>query len=107
VIITVDLTADPPVVGLREPEDCKRFHVEASGGAGSRLGQTLESQGVGRLAGDDAMITIDSVRQLAAGRVPDGWEDDFGAMVAYAGSKGWLDETGTAIQAHVEWVGRT
>jgi hypothetical protein len=25
-------------------------------------------------------------------------------MLAYAGSKGWMDDAGTAIQAHVEWT---
>ena len=103
-IIHVDLAADPPAVSLTEPEDCKRFHVEASGGDGARLGQALEGQGVGRMAGDDAMIDIDSVRRLAEGRVPDGWENDFSAMIGYAQSKGWLDESGRAIQAHIEWV---
>ena len=103
-IITVDLAADPPVVDLADPEDCKRFHLEATGGDRARLGPALEGQGVGRMAGDDAMIEIDSVRRLAAGRVPDGWEADFDAMLGYARSKGWLDETGRSIQAHIEWV---
>ena len=48
------------------------------------------------------MIETAAVRQMAEGRVPDGWNDDFAAMLEYAGSKGWLDETGGAIQAHIK-----
>ena len=47
---------------------------------------------------------IDWLRAQAAGRVGETWEGDFGAMLAFAGSKGWLDEGGTAIQAHIEWA---
>jgi hypothetical protein len=36
--------------------------------------------------------------------VGDGWEGDLDAMVGYARSKGWLDEAGTSIQAHIEWA---
>jgi hypothetical protein len=52
------------------------------------------------------MIDTAAVRRLASGRVPDGWDDDFQQMLTYAGTKGWLNEDGTAIQAHVEWTDR-
>ena len=61
---------------------------------------------VGRLLpSGEALIEIGAVRRLAAGQVPDGWDADFDAMVGYAKSKGWLDERGEAIQAHIEWAG--
>ena len=103
-IIDIDLTGETAAVGLDEPDDCKRFHVEARGGDAAALGAALEAGDVGRLLPTgEAMIDTAAVRRLAVGRVPDGWADDFAAMLAYAGSKGWLDDTGTAIQAHVEW----
>ena len=49
------------------------------------------------------MIDTVAVRRMAGGRVPEGWDGDFAAMLQYAESKGWLDETGGSIQAHVEW----
>ena len=102
-VVNVDLERDPPVVSLEEPEDCRRFHVEATGGS-DRLGAVLESEGVGRtLPSGDVLIDVDSIRRMAAGRVPDGWDADFSAMLDYARDKGWLDEAGRAIQAHVEW----
>ena len=105
-IIDIDLTGGSPTVQLVEPEDCRRFHVGAKGGDTEALGAALSAQHVGRLLpSGDALIDLDAVRRLAAGRVPDGWEADFAAMVGYAKSKGWLDESGEAIQAHVEWAG--
>jgi hypothetical protein len=31
-----------------------------------------------------------------------GWDEGFNAMLAYAGSEGWIDDDG-ALRAHVEW----
>jgi hypothetical protein len=106
VIITVDLTGGTAVVELAEPADYKRFSVVVSGGDSESLGAALTGQGIGRLLpSGDAMVDIGAVRRMAEGRVPAGWEEDFAGMLRYAGSKGWLDETGTAIQAHVEQAG--
>ena len=103
-IIDVDLTGSDSHVRLAEPEDCKRFHVAARGGDREALAAALEASGAGRLLpSGEAMIEIGVVRRLAAGRVAEGWDDEFAAMIRYAGSKGWLDETGSSIQAHVEW----
>lgn len=102
-IVHVDLATDEPVVELKEPDDCRRFHVEARGGV-TGLGEALQRVGVGRvLPSGDALIEIDSVRRLAAGRVPEDWDARFDAMLDYARGKGWVDEDGRAIQAHVEW----
>ena len=105
-IIDIDLTAEAGAVELSEPRDCKRFHVAARGGNAGALGAALSAAGVGRLLpSGDALIQIEAVRRLAAGRVPEEWDGEFAAMLEYAGSKGWLDDSGEAIQAHVEWVG--
>jgi hypothetical protein len=104
VIIDVDLSGASASVELVEPEDCKRFHVAARGGDAVALAAALEAADVGRmLPSGEAMIEIGAVRRLASGRVTDGWDDEFAGMLRYAGSKGWLDETGPSIQAHVEW----
>jgi len=108
VIVSVDLTTTPPAIGLDQPDDCKRFHVvarvAANGGADpDRLTRVLADHAVGRLDGDDAWVQVEAVRGLAAGRVGAGWENDFAAMLAFARDKGWLDASGKAIRAHVEW----
>lgn len=97
-IIRVDRTGP----SLLEPEDCKRFHVEVVDlPAGPDA--LLDALGAWADGGDDThvWIRIDAVRAAAAGRVAATWDADFDGMVAFAGSKGWLDAAGTAIRAHV------
>jgi hypothetical protein len=105
VIVSVDLTTTRLDVRLDEPDDCRRFHVAAHGDADpDRLGRVLADHGSGRLDGDDVWVQVEAVRRLAAGRVGAGWESDFAAMLEFARSKGWIDASGTAIRAHVEWT---
>jgi len=107
VLVRIDLAPHPPVVSLEEPDDTGRFHVTVRGGARgvdeAIVFGALVDAAAGRLDGDDAWITVDAVRRLAAGRVGPSWDDELSRMVEYARSKGWLDERTHAIRAHVEW----
>ena len=105
-IIQVDLRQHPPVVRLEEPEETSAFHVAVIGGTdwGLVFGALVDAA-AGRLEGEHAFITIDAVQRMAAGRVAAGWDARFVAMLEYARTKGWIDEGGHAIQAHVEWPG--
>jgi hypothetical protein len=90
---------------LEEPDDTKRFHVVVVGGTdwGLVFGALVDAA-AGRLESDDAFITIDAARRMAAGRVGPEWDEKFAAMLEYARSKGWIDEGGYSIRAHVEWA---
>lgn len=102
--VQVHLAATPPSITLEEPDDCTRFHLLAVGTQDpARLAEVLAGGDVGRLAGENAFVGIDALRSLAAGHVGDGWTERFDGMLEYARGKGWLDERGDAIQAHVEW----
>lgn len=104
-IIEVDLTGDAPHIALADPDDCGRFHVTAAGGDAAALDVALMKARVGRVvASGDALIETSAVVELAQGRVGADWSEKFDGMLAYAKSKGWPDETGSAIQAHVEWL---
>jgi hypothetical protein len=104
VFVRVDVRPHPPVVSLEEPDDCARFHLAVVGGrdVGLVFGALVDAA-AGRLDGDHALITIDSVRRMAAGRVGGDWDERFEGMLAYARTKGWIDDTNNAIQAHVEY----
>jgi hypothetical protein len=82
--IHVDLSQVPPSIELREPEDFKRFSVSCASVQDSYVSRAVLEDLAGERAAD-----------------PD-WRRQLEAMLAYAGSKGWLREDG-AIQAHVEW----
>lgn len=102
--VRVDVAVQPPVVTLEEPDDCRRFHLAVAGGTDlGRVFGALVDAAAGRLEGDHALVTIDAVRRMAKGRVGDDWDGRFDGMLAYARGKGWIDETGHAIQAHVEY----
>lgn len=102
--VRVDVVPERPVVTLEEPDDCTRFHLAVVGGPDiGRVFGALVDAAAGRLDGDHALITIDAVRRMAAGRVGDDWDARFDGMLAYARTKGWIDDTGHAIQAHLEY----
>lgn len=47
-------------------------------------------------------LDIDELRTLAEPQATTpGWRDDFSQMIAYARGKGWLDDSGRAVRAHV------
>ena len=92
-------------VDLVNPEDLTAFHIQCPVDLSpAALAATVRDSGLGEvLPGDDhVLIDVDAVRRLAAGRVGPAWETDFAGMLAYAARKGWLDESGTRVQAHVE-----
>lgn len=104
--VLVDLTAAPASVTLADPRDLGSFKVLAHAAQPhpGELRRALE--GVGTVAEDGhAFIEVDAVRRLAGDLAEDpGWSEGLEKMLAYAGSKGWMDPSGTAIQAHVEWA---
>ena len=52
--------------------------------------------------GAHVMIPVATLRRLAAGRVPEGWDADLDAMLDRARTQGWLSEDGAAVRAHLE-----
>ena len=105
-VIVVDLQqGDPAPVSLKDPDDCGTFHVEVIGPRDdAALAHALVDADAGRVVDEHVLVDVGAVRRMASGRVGESWPDDFEKMLAYARSKGWIDETGDAIQAHVEWM---
>jgi hypothetical protein len=95
---------DEPQVSLEEADDCTRLHVVADGLDDAGAGAVLRRDGLGR-AGDPghAWLEISTLRARARASVGAGdWDDRFEVMVSYARGKGWLDETGEFVAAHIE-----
>jgi hypothetical protein len=84
-----------------EADDLKRFSVRVTEPAGSEeLSRALGS--LGQLAGDHAWINIETLR-TQSGRADDPeWSAQFDGMIAYAVSKGWVDETHQSLRAHLD-----
>jgi hypothetical protein len=89
---------------LVDPGDVTAFHVVCPPGLdGDELAARVREAGLGELAPDGHVyVPVDAIRRYAQGHVDAGWEQDLAGMVAYATRKGWTDETGTRVRAHVE-----
>jgi len=92
---------------LREATDFSAFKVVIAGGhdverARQALGVVAEI-----VNGDLAMVEADQLEKLAGGLAASAeWQQQFAGMLAYARSKGWVDDAAdtTRIQAHLEWA---
>ncbi len=101
-IIVVDV--EDGTISLDEPEVLDAFKVVAEPAAdAAAVGAALDAAGAGRVAEepDHVWVAIVTVRLLAEDQVGDDWAERFDGVVAYARTKGWLDEDGTHIKAHL------
>jgi hypothetical protein len=100
-MIVVVAAGEPPRVV--EPEVLDRLEVQRAGSA--------RSEGLGALGEfdpgtDHAWLRVDALKAAAVeAGVPDGWENGFDAMIRYATSRGWVDESGERVRAHVTDAG--
>lgn len=87
---------------MREAVDLKSLKVVAPGSVvdATALG------GLGEPDGAHVWLSVSALRAAAAATVPEAdreqWLGAFDGMIAYATSKGWTDESGTRVRAHVE-----
>lgn len=97
-IIQVDLEHGATVVA---PEELTAFHAVSTTTDSSAVGPAMGD------AGDDAgeghvWVSADWIRSQVADEVSGDWRSSFDGMIAYAASKGWMNEAGTHIKAHIE-----
>jgi hypothetical protein len=99
----LDVDLAESAVTLQEPGDCTKLKVIVRGPRDEqRLGRAVA--GIGRADGTTAVwLRPDALRRMAAGRVDEGWDVAFDRMVAYARTRGWVDETTSEIRAHCDW----
>lgn len=98
---------------LEDPADTKRLHVAVAHGDDlDAVRGVLEAHDVGKLvvnADDDddeghVWVSVAWIRREAEGRVHARWGEDFDHLLTHAAKKGWLDDAGTHLRAHIEWV---
>jgi hypothetical protein len=87
---------------VREASDLKSFSIVVTGD--STDGQVASALApLARLeSSTHAWVSVERLR-AACGRDADAdWSRAFAAMLAFAASKGWLDDTGAELRAHLE-----
>lgn len=100
-LLVKDSSSAPPV--LSDPTVCTSLAVVAPESAKSvKLDALLGSHGWGyRASADEVALPIDRLRHESIGGGCSA--SDFDAMIANAGSRGWLVDEGRSVLAHVEW----
>ncbi|WP_168701629.1 hypothetical protein [Gordonia paraffinivorans] len=89
---------------MADADDLKRFQVDVHGevteaGLNRALGGLGYAEGV-----EHVWVSVDELVR-SSGRADDAdWHSAFRKMVEYAGSKGWTDDDGTRLRAHIVQV---
>lgn len=85
---------------LSDEDRLDRLHATVSGDESRTVYNEFCSPGPDA---DHVWVDVANLRAAALARVDDpGYGERFDAMIAYATSKGWLDESGTHVRAHIE-----
>ncbi len=95
------ITADGEVE-LEHPGEFTSFSVAAVDPEVSVVLEALGEHGSQTSEDDHVFVAIEAVRRLAGENVDDTWESGLSKMVTYAGTKGWMSDSGEAIKAHIE-----
>ncbi len=92
------------VVSLDSPSVFNSFSVHAADTDPAVILDALGPRGLPAPENDHVFVTIEGVRSWATdalGELTPEWESGFAALLDAAESNGWLNESGSAIKAHV------
>ncbi len=95
--IMIDTTAGS--ITVEGGDDCKRLDASATGTG--EIGPALDRVEGAREDGTHLWFPIASLREMARMPRDPSWPDRFDAMIRFAASKGWVDETGSRVRAHL------
>ena len=86
---------------VRDPDDLKRLSVVVAGEAPDEEIDRISAPLAVLLPPAHAWVSVPELRAACAREGDPEWVREFDAMVAFAASKGWADESGTRLRAHV------
>lgn len=98
-IIEVDLHLGARVL---QPDLLTAFSVSAETTDNSLVGPAMGAAGHQCEDAEHVWVSAEWVRQSVVGVVDQDWGSGFDAMLEFAASKGWLNESGSHIKAHIE-----
>ncbi len=88
-------------ITLEDPGNFREFHVAIDGDVAAAVeafgGRASVSERDNHL-----WIDIVFVRELAGDAADAEWQAQFDGMLAYANSKGWVDEPANRVEAHIQ-----
>ncbi len=99
--VTVDVGTG--AIGLAEPGNFKQFHIVPRGsGRDDDVADALGDDGKRAATPNHVFVSVDLIRRLAQPAAHADWESGFEKMLGFAQKMGWIDDTGSFIQAHIE-----
>ncbi len=96
-IVVVD--GESGQVVLDDAENLRGLSVELRGCGTTDASALLGN--LGRLDGDHVWLDIDGLRALSPLAGDPEWVTGFDSVMKYAETKGWIDDTGSRVRAHV------
>lgn len=89
-------------VRILEPDDLTTLSVVTEL-LQTDAGAELRRSGLGDIADDSAWLDIATLHRLAAAQSSTpAWEQSWQKMIQFAGTAGWVNPGGDAVEAHVE-----
>ncbi len=97
----ISIDPDAKTASIQEPEVLTAFHIESPEHK-EDLVASIIGNGAEPAGDTHVWVSIEWITHDVKGKVSDNWEDDFAGMVQYAQGKGWVNETGTHLKAHIK-----
>lgn len=97
--ITISADGD---LALADPTEFTAFDIRSSNTSDAFVLDALGDGGAVCDEDNHAFVEAELVRRLAGSAIDEKWEIGFAKMLDYAATKGWLDESGKRIKAHIE-----
>ena len=88
-------------ITLEDPGNFREFHVSMDGDVAAAVA-AFDSRAAASERDNHLWIDIAFVRELAGDAADAEWESQFDGMLAYANSKGWIDEPANRVEAHIQ-----
>jgi len=95
------ISVDGSDTSLLEPDVFTSFDVVAPNLSTNEVLAALGEGGAPSSEPDHVFVAIAAVRSMAGDAADRHWEEQFQAMLTYAASKGWLNDAGDKIMAHL------
>ena len=88
-------------ITLEDAGNFQEFHVAIDGDVAAAVA-AFDGRAAASERDNHLWIDIAFVRELAGDAADAEWEAQFDGMLAYANSKGWIDEAANRVEAHLQ-----
>ena len=88
-------------ITLEDTDNFREFHVAIDGDVPAAV-EAFAGRAAASERDNHLWIDIAFVQELAGDAASPEWQSQFDAMLAYAATKGWIDEPTNRVEAHLQ-----